>query len=326
VDRAPLSMEEMAQLRETTSRLGFSILFSPDAPPVTNTLRDIVNAPDNAALEALSAQWHIDVTAPTDDRPFFFNQLRIFDPASIMLASQAPSGAFNGNLWATIVLAIIVVLSFSFVILTILIPAFPSLQQISTGLSILGTSYFLFIGLGFMLVEVGLVQRLSLFLGHPVYGLAIGLFAVILSTGVGSLMSDQLSLRTTFGVPLWSWFAVLLVAALPWFLSVLSRFDDYSILGRIGIVVLLVSPVGIPLGFAFPTGMQLVNRVDTRPTPWFWAINGAASVLGTSLAVAVNNAWSISASLRIGAICYLLAGLSAALLMSGAHRMKLQPK
>src|SRR5262249_17539457 len=168
----------------------------------------------------------------------------------------------------------------------------------------------------------GLVQRLSLFLGHPVYGLAVGLFAVILSTGAGSLISEQLPLRTIYGVPAWSCFAVIVIATLPWLLSALSGYDAYPILSRAGLVILLVSPVGILLGFAFPTGMKLVNRVDARPTPWFWAINGAAGVLGASLALAVNNAISISASFWIAAACYLFAGLSAALLIVNSARMK----
>ena len=173
-----------------------------------------------------------------------------------------------------------------------------------------------------MLVEVGLVQRLSLFLGHPVYGLAIGLFAVILSTGAGSMLSDRLPLITIYGVLAWSWFAAILIAALPWLLSALSPFDAYSIFARAGLVIILVSPLGILLGFAFPTGMRLVNRVDARPTPWFWATNGAASVLGASLALAVNNAISISASFWIAAVCYLLAGLSAAPLSVGSPQLK----
>ncbi len=61
--------------------------------------------------------------------------------------------------------------------------------------------------------------------------------------------------------------------------------------------------------------MALVNAIDTRPTPWFWAINGAAGVLAASIAVAVNIAFSISTSIWLSAICYLLAGGAAFALM-----------
>jgi len=70
----------------------------------------------------------------------------------------------------------------------------------------------------------------------------------------------------------------------------------------------MVAPLGLLMGFGFPTGMALVNALDTRPTPWFWSINGAAGVLAAGIAVAVNIAFSISTCIWLSAICYLLVG------------------
>jgi hypothetical protein len=66
------------------------------------------------------------------------------------------------------------------------------------------------------------------------------------------------------------------------------------------------SPSGLLMGSGFPTGMRLVNAIDSRPTPWFWAINGASGVLAASVAVGTSIAFSINTSLWIGAACYLL--------------------
>ena len=71
-------------------------------------------------------------------------------------------------------------------------PALVRRAQVS--LAWMGTLYFALIGLGFMFIEIGIIQRVSLFLCHPVYGLAIGLFSIILSTGIGSLISERLQL------------------------------------------------------------------------------------------------------------------------------------
>ena len=60
------------------------------------------------------------------------------------------------------------------------------------------------------------------------------------------------------------------------------------------------------MGFGFPTAMRLVNAIDTRPTPWFWAVNGAAGVLAAGTAVATSIVFSINISLWVGASCYLL--------------------
>src|SRR5262245_53461133 len=162
-----------------------------------------MDAPDAAALSDLSAQFHQDLSPPTDDRPFFFNQLRMTDPEAVLRAMQASSGVISGNFDATITLMIIMLLSLILVVLTIIIPALPSVRRVSSRVIGLGTAYFVLIGLGFMLVEIGLIQRLSLFLGHPVYGLAVGLFAVILSTGIGSIVSDRLSISKERYVVVW---------------------------------------------------------------------------------------------------------------------------
>src|SRR6516162_383676 len=102
VSRAPFSRNDLARLHDITAQMGFSILVSPDAPESSEVLQQIMAAPDVAALQALSAKFHLDVSPPTDDRPFFFNQLRITDPASMLRAMQADSGVIKGNLGATI--------------------------------------------------------------------------------------------------------------------------------------------------------------------------------------------------------------------------------
>ena len=69
------------------------------------------------------------------------------------------------------------------------------------------------------------------------------------------------------------------------------------------------------MGFGFPTGMRLVNMIDSKPTPWFWAINGASGVLAASIAVAVSIAFSINVCVWVGAACYLALGIVAVRLM-----------
>ena len=312
VSRAPFSPDDLARLHDVTAQLGFSILVSPNAPEPSEALQQIMAAPDVAALQALSAKFHLDLSPPTDDRPFFFNQLRITDPASMLRAMQADSGIIKGNLGATIVLLIIIALSFVLVVLTIVLPALPSVRRVSRRLIGAGTIYFLLIGFGFMSVEIAVIQRLSLFLGHPVYGLAVGLFAIILSTGVGSLISDRLPLSTPRRLMLWSAVLTFYLAALPFWLPLfVGIFEASPIVIRAAAAVLMVAPLGLLMGFGFPTGMALVNALDTRPTPWFWAINGAAGVLAASIAVAINIAFSISTSIWLSAICYLLVGAAA---------------
>jgi hypothetical protein len=75
---------------------------------------------------------------------------------------------------------------------------------------------------------------------------------------------------------------------------------------RIAISLAVVMPVGFLMGFAFPTGMTLVNRVDAEPTPWFWGINGATGVLASVIAVMVSMAFGINVTMLLAGVCYLL--------------------
>ena len=87
---------------------------------------------------------------------------------------RADEGVVRGNFKAVSTLAIIIVLSLVLVFATMLIPSLPSLRHVELPTALLGSAYFLLIGLGFMFVEMGLIQRISVYLGHPIYGLAIG--------------------------------------------------------------------------------------------------------------------------------------------------------
>jgi hypothetical protein len=76
-----------------------------------------------------------------------------------------------------------------------------------------------------------------------------------------------------------------------------------------------ILPSGILMGFGFPAGMRLVNAIDRQPTPWFWAVNGAAGVLAASATVMISMAFSINTSLWLGGACYLLIAPIAAQLL-----------
>jgi hypothetical protein len=213
----------------------------------------------------------------------------------------------SGNLLATVTLIGLFSLSTVLVGATIILPIRPAHITVNRRLVVAGTAYFLLLGVGFMCVEIGLLQRLSVFLGHPIYALSIVLFSMILSTGMGSLLSDKVPLATRPRFMLW---AVLLggyLGCLPlWLPAVTGRFDSATLLVRAILCITVIAPAGVLMGYGFPTGMRLVSAIDQTPTPWFWGINGAASVLASTLAVACSLAFGISTTLMIGALCYLL--------------------
>jgi hypothetical protein len=186
----------------------------------------------------------------------------------------------------------------------------PLRSTASTGPPVLigaGTLYFALIGIGFMMAEIGLLQRISVFLGHPVYALSVVLFSLILSTGIGSLVSERVPLDSGGKLGGWAVLTSLYLLLLPsWLPAVLLGLESANLLLRAGLAVLVLSPAGFLMGFGFPTGMRLVSAIDEKPTPWFWGINGAAGVLAASVAVLTSIEFGIDTTLRVGAICYLL--------------------
>ena len=160
-----------------------------------------------------------------------------------------------------------------------------------------------------MFVEIGIIQRISVFLGHPIYGLAIGLFGIILSTGVGSLLVSSFRAPSSARLLLWVATLGLYLILLPlWFPEFSAKFASADLFMRAMVSLVAIIPSGVLMGFGFPVGMEIVKSIDSSPAPWFWAVNGAAGVLAAGLAVALSIACSITMTLWVGAACYLALG------------------
>jgi hypothetical protein len=325
VSRAPFTAAELASLTATINKLGFTVAARPQAPAASRVLTEILAARTPENLNRLSYEYDLDLSPAYDDRPFFFEQLRIADPRALWSALKSGDGVVRGNLYALATLALIIVLSIVLVFITILVPSLPSIRQVHPRVSIFGSAYFLLIGLGFMFVEIGLIQRISVYLGHPVYGLAIGLFGIIVSTGIGSLLSARVSLLRGGRLLAWTTLLAIYIAALHyWFPLLIDAFASAALLMRAFVCLSAIVPSGVLMGFGFPTGMSIVNDIDSRPTPWFWAVNGAAGVLASGLAVMISIQFSISVTLWCGSVSYLLLGPVAVLLSGvGVTRQRL---
>jgi hypothetical protein len=139
---------------------------------------------------------------------------------------------------------------------------------------------------------------------------------LILATGVGSLLSDKavsLSIGSLVGWPL---VLAVYLGLLPlWWGTLLDQTETGSLIERAAVCLATVVPAGVLMGFMFPTGMRLCTRIDSRITPWLWAVNGAAGVLASGVVVLVSIATSLNHSLWLGAAAYaLLAGVGPQLL------------
>jgi hypothetical protein len=306
---APFSSQDIEILKKTTAAYQYQVIVSPYSQPQSKVLQAIFAGKSLKELEHHTRGFALDLKPPIDDRPFFFNQLPFYRPVQVfkMLLHETPSGVMRGNLLAAATLLIILIVSLGLVLVTIVIPLRPAIKDVGPRLVITGTSYFFLIGIGFMTVEIGLLQRMSVFLGHPIYSLSVVLFSLILTTGLGSLISDRWPLHSPFKFIIWSGLTAAYLIILPhWLPKLLLASDHAHLLARCALCVAIITPAGLFMGFGFPTGMRLVSAVDPNPTPWFWGINGIAGVLAASTTVAISIAWGINCALVIGGLCYVL--------------------
>jgi len=313
LSKAPFSAEQLRVLNDATRDLGFNVLLAPDQQPKSELLRQIAESHDLTSLNRVLGSSYLDLTVPTDRRPFFFNQLRLFDLPSVVtlvrlrLHNNLAGGVIAGNLIASGVLIMILFISVIAVIAAVLVPLKGAARQCSPPLVLAGSLYFSLIGMGFMLAEIALLQYFSVYLGHPIYSLGVCLFSLILASGLGSLTSEWLKLRTRARLLVWAAILVAYLVVMEQILpAVFQSTTDQARLVRIGISLAAILPLGFLLGFAFPTGMRLVEAVDREPTPWFWGINGATGVLASVLGVIISMSAGINITMLISAGCYLL--------------------
>jgi hypothetical protein len=319
VSRSAFSDQDLDILEKVASDKQYKILLCPGLEPATDMLARIVGSRDKAELWRYTSALPLDLTPPSDDRPFFFNQLPLTDPRRMLEVAMHSNvrGIASGNVAAMAVLVLLFIMSGLVVAYTIVRPLRPAIDDVGRRLAIGGTAYFLLIGIGFMCAEIGLIQRLSIFLGSPTYALSVVLFSLILTTGVGSLVSDRIALSTRPRFIAWSMATAAYLLALPvWLPDLLRDFESSELLARATVSLSAIAPLGLFMGFGFPTGMCLVSAIDRQPMPWFWGINGAAGVLASSLAVATGIAFGINVTFMIGGVCYALL-VPAGLLMMG---------
>jgi hypothetical protein len=176
--------------------------------------------------------------------------------------------------------------------------------------------YFALVGLAFMFVELAFIQKLQLFLGHPVYAVALVLSGFLLFAGVGSGLSRRLLEGAGRSLPgakplLWLWIALAAcVAAELWVLSAAAPWLLSQPLGvRAACCLVLILPLALLMGMPFPWGLRALERTDPRLVPWAWGTNGFASVVSAVAAVLLAMEIGFSGVMYLGLALYLVASL-----------------
>ncbi len=165
--------------------------------------------------------------------------------------------------------------------------------------------YFAFLGIGFMFVEVSLIQKMIFSLETPSYAVATVLASLLISSGIGSLFSyKNVVLRSSYITLVLSLIIITYSLLMP---IVSDNVSSYHIALKVFLVFFILMPLGLFMGIPFPTGLKILGESSESLIPWAWAINGCLSVLAPILTVMLAMTVGFKTVLWLGALAYLMA-------------------
>jgi hypothetical protein len=291
-----------AQWRDASARLqgqGFKILLGPDVvfDDITSTLMS--GKADATFFDSLPEN----IAPSTDDNPFFFYTARLGD---LVTANSQLSTINNAAIKLTRLLLVVALLACGYFIV---LPFIRLTKRIPASTLAPPVAYFSAIGMGFMLIEISQMQRLMVFLGHPVYGLAVVLFAILLFGGIGSVTVGSNPPRYGAVVARIVALLVTLVAAGSLTPVVTAWGSSEATAFRILASVFLLAPPAFCMGMMFPLGLSVWRR-HSELLPFFWSANGITSMLASVLGMALSIEFGIARTYALGASCYILCAVT----------------
>lgn len=307
--KTPFTPDEVTALIGQAERLDFEVLYAPGVTgPQASPVAEFVLAADRGAF---IDSYPVDISPATDNRPFFFSVVRLGDLGNDEFARSAIYG-FGAEATRTLIFTLIisVALAALLIVLPLALGRGAALRQPGGGAYI---AYYALLGLGFILVEIPMLQKMSIYLGSPTYALVVILFSLLFFSGIGSLLSQRTApvrilpdLRLTIAALL----ALILVYALA-LPEVLRATQGLPLAARALLVVAMLAPAGLLMGRPFPMGLRHVEAAGVgKLMPWLWAANGTLSVVGSVTATIMAINLGFAAVFTVGALAYALALLA----------------
>ncbi|RME83971.1 MAG: hypothetical protein D6775_06755 [Caldilineae bacterium] len=319
VKLTPWTDAELAIIRHLSADLRFDLVLAPGLRPdeinrynilpepyYEDVFGALISAPDRRDY---LRSFPFEISPPRDDHPFFYHFFKWRQTPVILRTLGQTWQPFGGSgilvLVALLVLTMLV--SSLLVFVPVLIGRLPARQadgEASPPSRALALTYFAALGLGFLLIEIPLIQRFILYLGHPTLAVAVVLAALLLWTGLGSLAAPRFSTHRAL--------SLLLVVLAAYSLAtgrLIDRTLGLPLMLRLAITFLWLAPPGLLMGMPFPLGLAGLRMSAAHLIPWAWGVNGFASVAASVLAALLALQWGFTRVLVAGFLCYGLAWL-----------------
>lgn len=297
--------DEIARMAAVAESLDLDVVLSPNyADPHYTVYQDIANGVDLERInENLKRDYGVELSVVTDDRPFFDD---IIPPSYYVDVTKWFHGDARSAPWNVTLNTIYYVVFLCILAVVIIIgPLFVDTGPAFSRQNVMELLYFFALGAGFMLIEIGLIRKLGLILGHPVYSISIVLASLIFSTGVGSLSSERLFKASILSVRR----AALLIVgytilSVVFYDALKDEIIALPILLKGTLVVASLFPLGFLMGQLFPQGLVRVGVRDNRLVAWAWAINGTASTAFVGVGYVLSHPLGFNMLLYLGTAVY----------------------
>jgi len=315
VKKDPLDRREAEKLKDFCRRMRFDLVYYPGIsseeanrfnrfprPIYFDTVQNLLREG-----ESYISRYPFDLSPATDDRPYFHSFFRWkYWREVYRMAGGKWQILLEGGFLVPVVFSLALILSALFLLL-------PAFFRRGGGVKAAGNSLFAWLvcftvlGFGFMFVEISLIQKFILFLGHPVYSVSLVIFSLLVSAGMGSRFSLRFGDRSFRQLRIILLFlsGLLLLAAFSYPL-ILSFFQGNSSFVRWALTFILISTPGFFMGMPFPLAVGLLGSMRPHWVSWGWCANGCASVLGAILPVLIALNWGFQAVFFLAALCYLV--------------------
>jgi hypothetical protein len=308
----PFGERDLDELHRLCAARGIAVLHSPRAVSRDLTAT-VLRARDLAAVHAASP---VDIRPVYDDRPFFFYSVKPEQVADVLTLRGSTNLVSFGSVTLLALLGIVLALVLAAIVVPLLARGIASGSRAlsppgrpRTAAKLRDLSYFVCIGVGYILVEIALLSRFSLYLGHPTHSLRVVFFSLLLASGVGSLLSGRAgerALRTLLVAAGGGTVALVLAISLA-SAPLLEATMGWSLGARAALATALCAAPGLLMGMMLPTGMRLVGAYHAELIPWAWGLNGAASVLGSVAAMTLAIHVGFARTFLVGGCMYLFA-------------------
>jgi hypothetical protein len=305
ISRKPLADGDLARAREAIRLSNMETVYLPGEPR-SNAFVELIKTSDRRRF---FESYRYDVSPVTDDRPFFFYTVQ---PRDILEFLRGPSDSadYKINRAVPLLFGLVGVSLLATLVILLLPPVvlgtrLPRQRGVLTFLL-----YFVCIGVGYILIQVALIQKFVILLGHPTYALTVIIFSMLVASGLGSYFSARLlkgsdnCLMKALGCV--AVLVVLLAVAAP---LVTDAGIVWPLPVKVLVTALLIAPPAFAMGMPFPTGLARLERRHAASVRWAWALNAASSVLGSATAIFLAIYLGLRNTLIVGALLYVAAAL-----------------